>query len=511
MRLLLRAWFARFAWSACFAWFVGSLLLAACARAETKPAPAEPSADAGDDGGGTGAAATSGRPVEPAVTCGYPATGTSFTLPAIPGLPIGAFGSVDGTATCIDGKPFRFALRDMDGDRQPDLVVTSACGDATLGLDAWDVYTNIGTGFATTAKRFALPEPRLDPTCAKWQLADVDGDLAPDLVVTSLCTDATVGTTRWIVYKNGPAGFGTQAPFSLPVQPGNPSAVFASLDPQPADCANSQPGHAFFDVDGDRKLDLVITAACDNVQIGATAWRVYPGSGTGIATTPILFPLPTVPFAAAGTYASATGGGPGCSGDKRGPRYSVIDFDGDLRPDIVLTEDCTDTTVGFTHWSLYRNSGTGFAATPAKIALPVLPGATLHAFDALAAAPRCTGAQPSPGFATVDVDGDLRPDLLVTRACADVTTGAADWLLYENQDGGLATTGATLALPSALGPSVTAPLALGGDAGCAASPPRPAFVAMSLAQSKLDLVVTSACADVTVGTSRWVVYEPKCP
>jgi len=492
--------------------FVASLLLAACARVETKPAPAQPSPDAGEDAGVTGSATSPAAPsVEPTVTCGYPAAGASFTLPAIGGLPQGAFASLDGTATCIDGKPFRFTLRDMDGDRQPDLVVTTTCGDETIGLDAWNVYTNSGTGFGTAPKRFALPQPRLDPACAKWQLADVDGDLAPDLVVTSLCTDASVGSTRWIVYQNGTGGFGPATPFVLPIQPGNPAGMFASVDPQPADCANGRPGYAFFDVDGDKKRDLVITTACDNVQIGTTAWRVYLGSGTGVAAAPILFPLPTAPFVPVGTYASAIGGGPGCSAETPGPRYSVVDFDGDLRPDVVLTEDCTDTSVGFTRWSLYRNSGTGFAATPTAVALPVLPGITLHAFDALAAKPVCTGTQKSPGFAAVDVDGDLRPDLLVTRSCADVTTGVSDWLLYKNDDGGLATASAALALPAALGASVNAPLALGSDAGCAASPPRPAFVAVSLAHSKLDLVVTSACADVTVGTSRWVMFEPTCP
>jgi hypothetical protein len=168
--------------------------------------------------------------------------------------------------------------------------------------------------------------------------------------------------------------------------------------------------------------------------------------------------------------------------------------------------------VGFTRWSLYRNSGSGFAATPATIAMPALPGVSArHAFDGLTAKPVCTGAQQGPGFTTVDVDGDLRPDLLVTRTCTEVTTGVSDWQLYENQDGGVSTSAKALALPSALGASVTAPLALGGDAACKASPPRPAFVAMSLTHSKLDLVVTSACADATVGTSRWLLYEPSCP
>ena len=504
MRLLLRRWTA---------WIVGTALLAACASVETKPAPAEPAPEVGEDAGVIEAGISPGPPsVEPTPTCGYPASAASFTLPTITGLPLGAFAALTGKAKCINGKDFRYALRDMDGDRQPDLVVESACDDTTIGLDAWNVYTNTGTGFAAAAKRFALPQPRLDPACAKFEVADVNGDLAPDLVVTSLCTDTSVGTTRWIVYLNGPRGFGLPTPFALPVQPGAPTAAFPSLGPRAADCAKDLPGYAFLDVDGDKKVDLVVTTACDNVQIGMTAWRVYPGSGAGIAAAPILFPLPTMPFAPAGTYASVTGGGPGCKAMPAGPRYSVVDFDGDLKPDIVLTEDCTNTAVGFTRWSLYRNSGSRFAATPATVALPVLPGvSSLRAFDGLTAKQVCTGAQQGPSFTTVDVDGDLRPDLLVTRTCTDVTTGVSDWLFYKNDESGLATTAKALALPSALGASVTARLGLGGDAACKASPPRPAFVAMSLTLSKLDLVVTSACADATVGTSRWLLYEPSCP
>lgn len=495
--------------------FVGALLLAACARVETKPPPAEPSLEAGEDAGITGVGTMPSAPAaEPAVACGYPTSGAAFTLPAILGLPLGAFTSIAGAVTCIDGRPFRYALRDMDGDRQPDLVVTSACDDETIGLDAWNVYTNTGTGFATTAKRFALPQPRLDPTCAKWELADVDGDLAPDLVVTSLCADSSVGITHWIVYRNGPTGFGAPSPFALPAQANDTTGAFAAVGPvTTADCAKGHPGYAFLDVDGDRKPDLVITTACDNAQIGATAWRVYPSSGAGVGASPILFPLPTKPFAPIGTYASVTGGGPGCQAASAGPRYSVVDFDGDLKPDIVITEDCTDTAVGFTRWGLYRNSGSGFAPTPTAVALPVLPGVSaLHAFDALTAKPVCTGTQQGPGFTTVDVDGDLRPDLLVTRVCAEVTTGVSDWLFYRNDGGGLPSAGAALSLPASLGVTVATPLTLdGADAACTASPPRPAFVAMSLAHSKLDLVVTKACADATVGTSRWLLYEPSCP
>jgi len=493
-------------------WFLPGLLLVSCARTELKPQPAQPSSDAGAaDGGGNGSGPGPGTPREPAATaCGFPETPVSFTLPAISGLPAGALTSVSGAATCIGGTPFRYDLRDMDGDQQPDLVVETACDDTTIGLDAWNVYTNTGAGFESTPKRFALPSPRLDPTCAKTTLADVDGDLKPDLIVTSLCTDASVGTTRWLVYLNGAAGVGAQQPFALP--PGFGAGAFASIGPAPAACAAGQPGYAFFDLDGDRRADLVVTSACDNPQIGTTAWRVYLGSGAGVAAAPILFPLPPTPSVPVGTYGSAHGGGAGCTAKPPAPVYSIVDIDGDFRPDLVLTQDCTDTAVGSTRWSLFRNEGTGFAATAAPLALPVLPGVpSLGAFAALGAQPVCSGANQGLGFTTLDVNGNLRPDLLVTRACNDSTTGVTHWLLFRDEDGGFASTAAALSLPSSFGGTVTAPLTLGSDASCTSGPVRPGFLAAYLARLKLDLVVTSVCGDPTVGTSRWLVYEASCP
>ncbi len=504
---------SRTSWARAFA---AGLLVASCAAKELKPAPAESSSDAGQDGGlvdgGTGSGSSGMVPEPGPAACGFASAPTSFALPVIPGLAPGAFVDTSSpSAKCVDGKPFHFELRDMDGDLQPDLVVQTDCSDATIGLDAWNVYTNTGTGFASAATRFALPSPRLDPTCATSTLEDVNGDLKPDLIVTSLCTDTTVGTTRWIVYLNGPTGFGAATPFALP--PGAVAGAFSSLFGN-ADCASGRPGFTFFDIDGDRKDDFVVTLACDNPQIGTTAWRVYTGSGTGVAATPTLFPLPTTPVVTAGTYATTAGpSGLGCDGaGAKGPRYVVADVDYDFKPDLVLTQDCTNVKVGTSQWSWYPNSGTGFAATPSPMPLPPISGAPPNAFSAPSGAATCTGTRPVPQYIYVDLDGNFRGDFLVEHACNDATTGVSKWLLYRDVDGGgFAPTPTPYALPAALGGSVASPLGLSGEAACSASPPRPAFVSMTLAHSKHALVETKACNDATVGTSRWLVYEGSCP
>jgi hypothetical protein len=500
-------------------WFraiAAGLLVASCAAKELKPAPAEPSSDAGLDSGaadGGAGGGSSGMVPEPGpAACGFASAPTSFALPVIPGLAAGAFVDTSSpNAKCVDGKPFRFELRDMDGDLQPDLVVQTDCTDATIGLDAWNVYTNTGAGFASAATRFALPSPRLDPACAVSTIEDVNGDLKPDLIVTSLCTDATVGTSRWIVYLNGATGFGAATPFALP--PGAVAGAFSSLFGN-ADCASGRPGFTFFDIDGDRKDDLVVTLACDNPQIGTTAWRVYAGSGSGVAPTPTLFPLPTTPAAAVGTYPTTAGPtGLGCGGTgAKGPRYSVLDVDYDFKPDLVVTEDCTNAKVGTSQWSFYRNSGAGFAATPSAMPLPVIAGAPPNAFSTPSAAGTCTGAGPVPHYIYVDLDGNFRADFLVEHACNDATTGVSKWLLYRDVDGGgFAPTATPYALPPALGGSVASPLGLSGAAACNASPPRPAYTSMTLSQTKHALVVTKACNDPAVGTTKWLVYEGSCP
>ncbi|MEA2747903.1 MAG: hypothetical protein QOI41_2046 [Myxococcales bacterium] len=489
-------------------------VLASCARTEVKPAPAEPSAGADEAGvgeGGGGMPRPSGTATEPGGACGFASTPTSFALPTIQGLALGGLSNALATeAKCFDGKPFRYMFRDMDGDLKFDLVVQTDCTDTTIGLDAWNVYTNIGTGFASTPKRFALPQPRLDFTCAKTALEDVNGDLKPDFIVTTLCTDPTVGTSRWMVYPNGPDGFGVVAPYALP--PGAAAGAFPSLF-ENADCTSGRSGFTFFDLDGDRKDDLVVTSACDNTQVGTTSWRVYLGSGTGVAATPIAFPLPTTPSVPLGTYSTTAGpSGPGCDGTTKGPRYSVDDVDHDFKPDLLVTQDCTDATVGTTHWSVYRNSGTGFAPTPAPFALPVLPGVAPNAFPAPSGPGMCVGPQQTPHFIFTDLDGNSRGDLVMEQACGDDTTGVSRWLLFRDVDGGgFAPTASSYALPAALGGTVSARLGLSGPAACNTSPLRQGYTVLGLGELERDLIVTSVCDDATVGTSRWLVYKGACP
>ncbi|MBS2020244.1 MAG: VCBS repeat-containing protein [Deltaproteobacteria bacterium] len=449
-------------------------------------------------------ASSSGGPAEGG--CGFPSTPSVFTLPVVPGVPYGSFTQLDATIACTNGRPFAYQVRDMTGDQQPDLVATSACDDTTIGPLAWRVYENIGTGFAAEPIRFTLPLPRL-PECAKTELVDLDGDLKPDLVTTSLCTDASVGTTQWLVNRNNGAGFDPITSFALPT--GLTPGSFTALSAPAPECPAGRPAFRALDIDGDRKLDLVVTQVCNDTAVGTSEWRVYKGGAGGFASTPSRFTLPTTPAPTLLMYTSPTSADAACDASALSRTYRLVDLDGDFAPEMVVTSLCNDTTVGTTRWLAYENVGTGFEG-PIALDLPVVPGVR-GAFTDLAGPAACESGKP--GFEVLDVTGDLRRDLLVTRSCLDRTSGVTRWLLHRHGDEksglSLARDAVTFSLPPALGGTSSEPIGLDAERRCTGTR-RPRFTSTYLVNRRLDLVVTEACQDNTVGATRWLLYEAGC-
>jgi hypothetical protein len=225
---------------------------------------------------------------------GFAATGASFALPSTGGpLP-----AIDGTQSpCSQGGTGyvqSWATVDMTGDGKPDLVVTLSCTDTTVGTSHWLLYANSGSAFATTAASFTLPSTGgplsvLDgsqSSCAQggtgfvqsWGVVDVTGDRRPDLLVTLSCTDTTVGTAHWLVYANSGSGFATSSSsFTLP-STGGP---LSSIDGAQSSCAQGGTGFeqswSLADLQGDGKLDLVLTKSCTDSSVGTTSWSVYTG------------------------------------------------------------------------------------------------------------------------------------------------------------------------------------------------------------------------------------------
>jgi hypothetical protein len=192
------------------------------------------------------------------------------------------------------------------------------------------------------------------------------------------------------------------------------------------------------------------------------------------------------------------------------PSYTVVDFDGDRKPDLVVTQSCSDASAGTTHWLIFANQGAAFASQPTAPTLPNIGPVPTGAFDAANGSVQCTGSSSSVTHAFVDFDGDLKPDLVATETCSDAMVGASYWLFMRNT--GTTFDGPeTFALPTALGAS-SSNLAndLSGELTCATSHATAAFGASYLLGTALDLVVTTSCTDSSVGLSRWIAAVPTC-
>jgi hypothetical protein len=500
----------------------GVAIMAVVACASHANPPTETSGGNGNvsPGGGTstpqadaGADSSSGAPTS---GCGFPTSPDSFALPTIDNAATPAFPQLpfetQAQVSCLSGTSrLSYLLLDMNGDDSPDLVVTSTCDDATIGQTAWLVYLNQGTGgFASSPTHFAIPTPSTTAGCATSSIFDINGDGLPDYVVTSLCSDATVGTSRWLVYPNMQNSFAaTSTAYTLP--PGASAGAFVSTFATAASCSGGKNAPAFsvFDINGDAMVDFVVTQACSSATVGTSSWLVYLGQATGAAQTPTTFALPSDPTVTSGAFGS-TSGTLSCSSTATVPSFTLFDFDADGKLDIVVTQDCADSAIGSTSWLFYRNSGTEFSPTGASITLPTIPQAPTGSFPSLAGTGDCatTGA---PSYVLADVTADGRGDMLVWGDCHDNQTGVAYWKVYANSGAGFSSSPAKLALPSALGAKDGSPLGLSSAAQCTVAPPVPAFTTGYLTKVGFDIVATEACADATVGETRWLLFPASCP
>src|SRR5262249_43344804 len=159
-------------------------------------------------------------------------TAEHFALP--PGFDAHAFDNLQGEVLCDPAHQVRqprYRTTDIDGDGDPDLVLTSACDPATylpdpsVGVSRWVLYRNGRSGFAPTAEDFGLPagfsqggfaDLQGDYLCnslalidqPRFRTVDIDGDADPDLVLTIACDpitfrrDPSIGVSRWILYRN---------------------------------------------------------------------------------------------------------------------------------------------------------------------------------------------------------------------------------------------------------------------------------------------------------------------
>ena len=294
-----------------------------------------------------------------------------------------------------------------------------------------------------------------------WFMIDIDGDHRPDLVSPNqIITEAGAPVPRpygfpltpnWLVFINTGTGFAEPINWQLPTVGGAVDGGFFA--PSYVGTALDDDSWTLFDITGDGRPDLVSSSQLVNEPDGPRQrvfgypnelhWRVYRNSGVSFGAY-TNFVLPPNGGAVDGGFATVTGTA-AAIGDES---WTMFDLDGDGRIDLVSTNHAVASTNGtpFTletfgtpaapAWRYYPNGGNGFGGG-VFWALPTTGGEVGAGFIA----PDFTGiAAGDDSWATVDINGDGRPDLVLTSQLVGNPPVATvfgfpampHWLVYAN-------------------------------------------------------------------------------
>lgn len=356
----------------------------------------------------------------PATAFGYATLTGGFTAAAMPWtLPSGASSPAVGVATQMQtygfGDTFEFgtpsvpatrtqthvALVDMNGDGLADLYVTGytpPAGASPEVIAPGQVYLNTGSGFSATATLWPLPpgvKAQKDVVQGKTiaMLIDLNGDGLPDLYRT--LGPLVAGNPRGEVYLNTGSGFSsTPMPWALPASVATANVVMPDGSTQ----------SALIDMDGDGLPDVYLTD-------GVNPATVYLNTGSGFATTPKAWPLPSGATSIANnyvptqqlvvTYNDTTEYGTSSAPVVRTQtQIALIDMNADGLPDLVVTPAAPNKStsysklVFFNTGAGFQQSASGYSISGAKVIKDVVNGFTLTTL--------------------IDMNGDGLPDVFST-------------------------------------------------------------------------------------------------
>ena len=293
----------------------------------------------------------------------------------------------------------------------------------------------------------------------EWSTTDLDGDGLLDLVVTARAVERegyywwaqVLGygndNPHWNVYFNTGSGF-ENSPTSWPLPSGGQHlAGFDALGGNAGSSDYATVGAQEWstaDIDGDGRLDLVVTAEAVEregyywwAQVlgyddGDPHWDVFFNTGDGFEAAAEAWPLPTGGQHLAGF--DALGGNAGSSdyATVGAQEWATVDLNGDRLLDLVVTAEAVERegyywwarVLGYDndnpHWNVFINTGNGFAESHDTWSVPS-GGQHLAGFDALAgdAGSSDYATVGAEEWATTDLNGDGRLDLIITARAVE--------------------------------------------------------------------------------------------
>ena len=460
--------------------------------------------------------------------CSFDTSGVFWNVPG-PAYPTDAsFIEIDTPCTDASGPPGHFLL-DLDGDHRDELIIADACDDSgvgDIGETHWEVFTNDGTAHPGPAADWPLPGAAfggaetfdarskeancIGDTQPAYDIIDIDGDDLPELVVTESCTDDDVGVVHWLVFENTGTGFSnTATTWEVP------GARFGSLHntSEDEDCGgDGTPAHDLLDMDGDGRLDLLVTQDCSDLEVGEDHWLWFKNIGTAFADNPGEFALPGDIYLGDGNFLD-TSAPVLCNGIVESPSFDVFDLDGDGLVDLIVTDECDaggNGMVGENHWNVFFHAGVGFSPVAFEWDVPGTDYDGGETFELTSQAQDCGGTDQKPLYATIDMDGNGRPDLLILDECdsgggGDV--GERWWTLYKNLGDGFRSAPGSWLLPGTDFPGNETFDTLGEGSNCSGSTETPSYDVRDLnGDGLMELVLTDVCDDDVTGENGWVIY-----
>ena len=314
-----------------------------------------------------------------------------------------------------------------------------------------------------------------------WSLVDMNGDGKPDLVVTAAlgangATEFNATTSpSWKVYLNTGAAFSTSAITWSTPQGGTISSnnLLGFNNTNGLAVAGQSTGSqswSLVDMNGDGKPDLVVTGALGtngNTQFNASTtpdWQVYLNTGSGFSATGNTWLTPQGGNITSNNLLGYNNvSGTAVTGQSTGSQsWSLVDINGDGKPDLVVAaalgaNGATQFNVTTTpDWQVYLNTGTGFSSTATTWSTPQggnITSSNLLGYNGTSGTAATGQTLTSQSWSLLDLNGDNKPDLVVTAALGAngatqfAPTTTPNWQVYLNTGSGFAAVATTWSTP----------------------------------------------------------------